>query len=121
LALILAILEKHGGLNFGYSDVFVKIVGGLRIDDPGIDLGIAISINSSFKEENIPRHSIYIGELGLNGDIRPVSQLERRTQEAVKLGFTNIFIPKYGEPNSKQYSGSNVKLLKIAHISELIK
>lgn len=121
LALILAILEKHCGLNFGYSDVFVKVVGGLRIDDPGIDLGIAVSIYSSFKGIPLKNHSIYIGELGLNGEIRPVSQISKRIQEAVKLGFNNIYLPEFGKSRPGKNFETGVKIFEIVHISKLFR
>ncbi len=120
LALLLAILEKHCGLNFGYSDVFVKIAGGLRIDDPGIDLGIALAVYSSFADTPLQENSIYIGEIGLNGDVRAVSQLDRRIGEAVKLGFKNIYIPSTENGGPAPDSGPDCRLMRIRHISELI-
>lgn len=120
LSLLLAILEKHCGLNFGYSDVFVKIAGGLRIDDPGIDLGIALAVYSSLSEKKLPAHSVYIGEIGLNGDIRPVSQLRRRIQEAVKLGIVNIFIPPVEEQEILLQLPAKVKPVQSQKISQLI-
>jgi len=119
LALILAILEKHCGLNFGLSDVFVKIAGGLRVDDPGIDLGIAAALYSSMRGMVLPPLSIYIGELGLNGEIRPVFRLEHRIQEAIKLGFKNIFIPKTKDGQLKIKLPPGFQLHEVQHISEI--
>ncbi len=120
LALLLAILEKHCHLNFGYSDVFVKIAGGLRIDDPGIDLGIAMAIASSFNENPPLNKSVYIGEIGLNGEVRVVSQLERRVQEAVNLGFKNIFLPYLSNVEMRVNMKANYRLNQVRHISEVI-
>jgi DNA repair protein RadA/Sms len=87
-------LERHCGINFGLNDVFIKLAGGLKIVDPAIDLGIAAAIYSNFKNEPLIEKSVYIGEIGLSGDIRPVPQINRRIEEAIKLGFKNIFMPE---------------------------
>ncbi|MFN2126761.1 MAG: DNA repair protein RadA [Anaerolineales bacterium] len=115
LALILAILEKHCGLNFGFQDVFVKIAGGLRIDDPGIDLGIACAIYSSLIDRPLKDSAVYVGELGLNGDIRPVSQLDRRIQEAIHLGFGHVYISAMEDKNIRQ-----AQIIRIRNIREII-
>ncbi len=98
LALLLAILEKYCRLNFSFHDVFIKIAGGLRIDDPGIDLGIAAAIHSSYVNQPLADRCVYIGEIGLNGEVRGVTQLERRLEEAVKLGYHTIYLPKGEQP-----------------------
>jgi DNA repair protein RadA/Sms len=121
LALLLAILEKHCGLTFGYLDVFIKIAGGLRIDDPGIDLGIAAAVYSSTRDEALPESSIFIGEIGLNGEIRPVTQLERRIGEAAKLGFKNIYIPQAGGLKISVQTPAGFRLREMKHISEIVR
>lgn len=118
LALILAILEKHCGLNFSIFDVFIKIAGGLRIDDPGIDLSIASAIYSSLVNQPLKVKSVYIGEIGLNGDVRPVNQIDRRIDEALKLGFTSIYLPQIDGFHSKRTGKKEIHYLK--NISELI-
>jgi DNA repair protein RadA/Sms len=118
LALILAILEKHCGLNFSLFDVFIKIAGGLKIDDPGIDLSIAAAIYSSLIDQPLTVKSVYIGEIGLNGNIRPVNQLDRRIEEALKLGFTSIFLPQIDRFEIKTAAENEIHHLK--YISELI-
>lgn len=120
LALLLAILEKHCRLDFGTSDVFVKIAGGLRIDDPGIDLGIAMAIFSSRTNRVLPAKSVYIGEIGLNGDLRPVSQAERRVQEAVKLGFRRIYLPAVTGQNISRKITANCQVIPVKHISSFM-
>lgn len=120
LALILAILEKHCGIHFGLNDVFIKVVGGLKLSDPGIDLGIAMSIYSSYSNKSLPDKSVYIGEIGLNGDIRSVSQMDRRREEAAKLGYKNIFLPGKKFSVNPAGSGKDIRLNFIAHITDLI-
>ncbi|MBM4165551.1 MAG: DNA repair protein RadA [Ignavibacteria bacterium] len=94
LAMLLAVLEKRARIQLGKSDVFVNVAGGIRIDEPASDLGIASSIVSSFRNRAIDAQSVAIGEVGLGGEIRTVSQIERRVQEAIKLGFKKIIVPK---------------------------
>jgi DNA repair protein RadA/Sms len=118
LALILAILEKHCGLNFSYFDVFIKVAGGLRIDDPAIDLSIAAAIHSSLVNQPLKINSVYIGELGLNGNIRPVNQIDRRIDEALKLGFSSIYLPKMENINQKKFDKNGIHFL--TRISELL-
>jgi len=91
---LLAVLEKRLGMQMGAHDVFVNVAGGVRIDEPGLDLGIAASILSSMKDIAASSQSVAVGEIGLGGEIRSVGQIEKRIQEAEKLGFGRIIIPK---------------------------
>ena len=95
IALLLAVLNKRVGMNVGDSDVFVNVTGGLRIDEPGIDLGVLMAICSSHREITIDRKTVMVGEVGLGGEIRPVTHVDRRIQEAAKLGFTRVIFPEY--------------------------
>jgi DNA repair protein RadA/Sms len=95
LALLLAVLEKRVGLRLGTFDVFVNAAGGVRIEEPSADLGILISIASSFKDKIVDSDAIIIGEVGLGGEIRAVPQVEKRIDEAAKLGFKKAIIPKF--------------------------
>ena len=99
-------------------DVFIKIAGGLRIDDPGIDLSIASAIYSSLVNQPLKVKSVYIGEIGLNGDVRPVNQIHRPIDEALKLGFTSIYLPQIDGFHSKRTGKKEIHYLK--NISELI-
>jgi DNA repair protein RadA/Sms len=101
LALLLAVLEKRVGLNLGQTDVFVNIAGGIKIDEPAVDMGIAVSITSSLRDVPVDSNSVAVGEIGLGGEIRTVGQIEKRVQEAAKLGFKKIIVPQ-----------NNVKSLK---------
>lgn len=97
LAILLAILEKNLALYLRNSDVFINLAGGIRSADPSLDLAIIAAIISSLKDQNLPEGSVFIGEVGLNGEIRPVSQLEARISEASKLGYKNIFVSAYAK------------------------
>lgn len=94
LSMLLAVLEKRVGIRVGTFDVFVNAVGGVRIDETAADLGIAMAIASSLKNQVIDPEVLMIGEIGLGGEIRPVPQIERRIGEAEKLGFKAMIIPK---------------------------
>lgn len=95
LNMLLAVLEKRGGYRLGLQDVFLNIAGGLRIEDPAIDLAVAVSIISSFEEVPIPQKSCFAAEVGLGGEIRAVNRIESRIMEAEKLGFEQIFISQH--------------------------
>jgi len=93
LSLIIAVLEKLRGYNLSAHDVYLRVTGGLFIKDPAADLGIAAAIISSFKESQLPADTIFIGELGLSGQIRSASYIEARIKEAVKLGYKRAAVP----------------------------
>ncbi len=96
LHMLLAVLEKRCGLAIGRFDVFVNMAGGLRVDDPAIDLAVVCSALSSSEDYPIPGQTCFAGEVGLSGEIRPVTRLEQRIREAEKLGFEEIFVSGYG-------------------------
>lgn len=96
LHLLLAVLGKRIGLQLHTQDVFVNVVGGLKINEPAADLAIAAAIASSYREKSIPRNVALIGEIGLGGELRAVSQLDKRLNEAAKLGFTRCIVPRSG-------------------------
>ncbi len=93
LQMLIAVLEKRLGLNFRYYDVFINIAGGIYINDTSVDLGLAIALVSSLKEKPVPENYVVAGEIGLTGEIRPVSFIEQRVSESEKLGFETILIP----------------------------
>jgi DNA repair protein RadA/Sms len=96
LAMLLAVLERRAGLNLGMHDVFVNIAGGLKIEEPAIDLGVACAIASAFKNKPCDEHAVILGEVGLGGEVRAVSQSGKRINEARKLGFTRVIGPAKG-------------------------
>ena len=93
--MLLAVLEKRCGFRLGAKDVFLNITGGIRVEDPAIDLGLAAAIISSHEDMPIPFKTCFAGELGLSGEVRAVNRIEQRIAEAQKLGFEQIFISKY--------------------------
>jgi DNA repair protein RadA/Sms len=93
LQMMLAILDKRGGLNVRQSDVFVNIAGGIAIQDPAVDLGVAMALASSFYDAPLPQGVAFIGEVGLTGEIRHVSYAEQRVTEAFRLGMVDVVIP----------------------------
>lgn len=95
LNMLLAVLEKRSGFRLGHKDVFLNIAGGLRVDDPGIDLAVVAAILSSNQDISIGHKTCFAAETGLSGEIRPVNHVEQRIGEADKLGFDRIFISKY--------------------------
>lgn len=95
LSMILAVLEKRCGFQFGQNDVFLNIAGGIRVDDPAIDLAILCALISSLQDISIPSDVCFAGEVGLSGEIRAVSRIDQRIQEADRLGFKEIYISKY--------------------------
>jgi DNA repair protein RadA/Sms len=97
LQLLLAVLEKRGGFHFGVKDVFLNIAGGLKVEDPSIDLAVLVALLSSFEDVAIPQHVCFAGEVGLSGEIRAVNRIEQRIAEAEKLGFEKIFVSKYNQ------------------------
>lgn len=95
LQLLLAVLEKRGGFHFGIKDVFINIAGGLKVEDPSIDLAVLSALLSSYEDIALPLHICFAGEVGLSGEIRAVNRIEQRIAEAEKLGFEKIIVSKY--------------------------
>jgi DNA repair protein RadA/Sms len=100
MSMLLAVLEKRCGFRLGAKDVFLNITGGIRVEDPAIDLGLAAAIISSHEDIPIPSKTCFAGEIGLSGEIRAVNRVEQRIAEAQKLGFDQIFISKYNMPTA---------------------
>tara|TARA_Y100001968_G_scaffold333177_1_gene394544 strand:+ start:302 stop:1552 length:1251 start_codon:yes stop_codon:yes gene_type:complete len=107
---ILAVLEKHIGLALSRHDCYLAVAGGLEVDEPAADLGIASAIVSSYKNIELPKGTVLIGEIGLGGQLRQVKQISQRIQEAIRLGFTRAVIPQ----------GMNIKELKVNGEIELL-
>ena len=98
LALLLAVLDKRAGLPFAQLDVFLNVVGGIRMQEPAGDLAVAASLASSVFDKALPADAVFLGEVGLGGEIRPVSQSERRLVEAAKMGMTTAYVSERGVP-----------------------
>lgn len=92
LALLLAVMDKRAGISCAQLDVFCNVVGGMRVQEPAVDLAVVMALASSVIDKSLPVHSIFLGELGLGGEVRPVSQTERRLGEAARLGMTTAYL-----------------------------
>ena len=112
LCLILAVLEKRLGLKFSGNDVYINVIGGLQIDEPASDLGIAMALISSLTDKKIPDTLIAIGELGLAGECRTISHVEQRVREAARLGFKTALLPVHSAQNCPEIKGITVHPIK---------
>jgi DNA repair protein RadA/Sms len=101
LAMIVAVLSRHAGISLGQADVFVNVAGGVRIDEPGADLAVALAIASAAKGAPLKASTASFGEVGLTGRLRPATQAERRAQECAKLGLATVIVPKGTEARAK--------------------
>jgi DNA repair protein RadA/Sms len=119
LVLLMAVLEKRAGLMLGNQDAYVNVVSGIKIDEPAVDLGIALTVASSYKNLSIPTDTVAIGEVGLTGEIRSVNSLEKRIKEADRMGFKTCIIPESGKKLLK-YKG-NINIIGVRDIREAIK
>lgn len=119
LSMLLAVLDKRVGINTGAHDVFVNIAGGIRIEEPAADLGVASSIVSSLKDIPVDSQTVAIGEIGLGGEIRTIAHCDKRVQEAGKLGFKTIIIPKSNAKKMKSSDG--ISIVGVETIQEAMK
>lgn len=117
LALLLAVLEKRVGLRFGELDAFLNVVGGLRVAEPAGDLAVVAALASSARDRVLPADAVFLGELGLGGELRGVSQVERRLGEAARLGFRTVFLPSRSRPDRVP---SGLELVAAADIGEVL-
>ena len=112
LQLLLAVLEKRGGFHFGMKDVFLNIAGGIKVEDPSIDLAVLCALLSSYEDVPLPQRICFSGEVGLSGEIRAVNRIDQRIAEAEKLGFEKIIVSKYNQKGlSKQKFGIEIVLM----------
>lgn len=116
--LLLAVMEKRGGLNLGGSDAYINVIGGLKLDEPAADLPVVIAVASSFQDRAVDDSLTAIGEVGLTGEIRSVSNLPQRLHEIARLGFQKCIIPKQGTDQIDAPEG--VQLLRVRNIREAI-
>ena len=119
LALLLAVLEKKLGVHLSNQDAYVNVVGGMKLDEPAADLGIALAVMSSYKNIPLSKDLVVSGEIGLTGEVRAVNAIEKRVKEIEKLGFSTCIIP---ESNRKQlkYKG-NINIIGVSNIGEAVK
>ena len=118
LQLLLAVLEKRGGFHFGVKDVFINIAGGIKVEDPSIDLAIVCALLSSYEDVSLPQHICFAGEVGLSGEIRAVNRVEQRISEAEKLGFEKIIVSKYNAKSLTKLK-FNIEVVSLGKVEEV--
>lgn len=118
LQLLLAVLEKRGGFHFGMKDVFLNIAGGLKVEDPSIDLAVLVALLSSFEDVAVPHDTCFAGEVGLSGEIRVVNRIEQRIAEAEKLGFKKIIVSKYHQKGFNKQN-LNIEVITMGRVDEV--
>jgi DNA repair protein RadA/Sms len=118
LALLLAVLDKRAGLSFATLDVFLNVVGGIQLREPSGDLAVAAALASSLFDKPLPSSAIFIGEVGLGGEVRGVSQVERRVGEAANMGLERIYLAERGVPRK---ASRDVELIPVRTIQDLIR
>ena len=109
LTLLIAVLEKKSAFTLGNQDAYLNVVGGIKVSEPALDLGIVLSVASSYKNKVIPKNVVVMGEVGLTGEVRSINFIEKRLKEAEKLGFEKCIIPE-----------NNKKLLKDKYKLDII-
>jgi DNA repair protein RadA/Sms len=118
LSMLLAVLEKRLGFKFGTKDVFLNIAGGLRVDDPAIDLAVVAALLSSYQDQPLKTGLVFAAEVGLSGELRPVSRLDQRIQESGKLGYKRIIVSEIGK--SQENPKGEIEVLPAAMVGELL-
>lgn len=118
LNMLLAVLEKRLGFHLGSKDVFLNITGGIRVDDPAIDLAVIAAVLSSVNDIQLNQKTCFAGEVGLSGEIRSVNRLDQRIAEAEKLGFEKIFISRYNLKGINT-TGPNIEIVPLSKVGEL--
>ena len=124
LQLLLAVLEKRGGFHFGVKDVFLNIAGGLKVEDPSIDLAVLCALLSSYEDVPVAQHTCFAGEVGLSGEIRAVNRIDQRIAEAEKLGFEKIIVSKYNRRGGQRELGKekyNIEVITMGRVEEVYK
>jgi DNA repair protein RadA/Sms len=120
LQLLLAVLEKRGGFHFGVKDVFLNIAGGLKVEDPSIDLAVLCALLSSYEDVSLSSRVCFAGEVGLSGEIRAVNRIEQRIAEAEKLGFEKIFVSKYNQ-KGLAVNKPGIEVVPVGRVEEVYK
>jgi DNA repair protein RadA/Sms len=111
-------MEKRLGMHLLNYDIFLNIAGGMKVEEPGIDLGVIASIASSLKDRTIDPEWVVFGEVGLGGEVRGISQSEVRAKEASRLGFKRCLLPKQ---NQEKMKGKGIELIGVSTVQEAIK
>jgi len=117
LAMLLAVLHRHGGLQVGDQDVFANVVGGVKVLETSADLALLLAIVSSFRDRQLPRDMVIFGEVGLSGEIRPVPSGQERLSEAAKHGFKRAIVPRGNAPKGEI---PGMKVIAVSKLSEAL-
>jgi DNA repair protein RadA/Sms len=118
LALLVAVLEKKVGLSLLHQDIFVNVAGGVRIDEPAVDLAIVTAVASSFLDKPVNPHAVLMGEVGLTGEVRAIGRMEVRLKEASKLGFSSCVLP---QGNAERLRATeDIKLIGVRSLQEVL-
>ena len=118
LAMLLAVLHRHGGVLVGDQDVFVNVVGGIRVQETAADLPVLLAVLSSLRDQPLPEKTIAFGEVGLSGEIRPVPNGEDRLREAATHGFKRAIVPRANAPKTGSVKGMEV--IAVERLAEAI-
>lgn len=118
VTLLVAVLDKICGLHLGNHDIFINVAGGVKVDEPGVDIGIVSSIASSFLDRPIDSGTVVFGEVGLTGEVRGISQMESRIKEAARMGFNRCILPKTLSRNVS--SETEMKFVEIGNLKDLL-
>ena len=121
VSLLMAVMEKRLGLSLAGCDAYVNVAGGMKINEPGLDLAIILALLSSFRNKPVGEDAIVFGEVGLTGEVRSVSMIQQRIREAVKMGYKTCIIPKGTSRRMKEELSlpADVKLVEVGNIREL--
>jgi DNA repair protein RadA/Sms len=118
LSLLVAVLDKIGGLHLGNHDIFVNVAGGVKLAEPAADLGVVAAVASSFLDRSIDPKTVVFGEVGLTGEIRGINQMEVRIREAARMGFARCVLPR------TQLRGldraASIELIRVGHLKDLL-
>ena len=121
LVMLMAVLEKRVGLTLYNFDAYVNVVGGIRIDEPACDLGIAMAVASSFRNTPVDPGCVMVGEIGLTGEVRAVGQIAKRISEAARLGFKSIIIPGANMKTAEQAKpAGSIEIIPVISIGEAL-
>ncbi|OOB80081.1 MAG: hypothetical protein BEN19_06850 [Epulopiscium sp. Nuni2H_MBin003] len=119
VVLLIAVLDKRAGLDLSTYDVYVNLAGGIKANEPALDLATVVAIASSFRNKNVDPHTVVFGEVGLTGEIRAVPMPEKRIIEASKLGFKRCIIPKANKNKLPHIDG--IEVIGVSQISEVLR
>jgi DNA repair protein RadA/Sms len=118
--LLIAVLDKRCGFHLESQDVYVNVVGGLQVKEPGADLSLAVAMASSFLDRPLPAKTLWMGEVGLGGELRPVAQMAKRLSEAQKMGFKRAFIPRSPAGGVSESFPSDMEILSAGSLGEIL-